>query len=249
MAENTDPNAETEEHPAGLQPRLKQWIITYAPLLAAVVTAILFVLIIASLFWPFLRFSGMPETTLLRELADSAVARGLITFLVAVSTVGIALILTVYAVATQDPKAKENFAMAKEVLSSLVGVLGTIVGFYFGSTTTPPAQAVPPPPAQVSALRVESVTVQPSEVKNGDTVTVRGKIMGGKLPYDYTINFQPESIPPLQHKSSRDGSFEEKVVVPQGIAPGTTVEMTISAKDQAGGSITFDKPVQVRIGP
>jgi len=118
--------------------RLKQFFVSNATVLAAVITAGMFVVIIGSLFWPYIHFTGTPEKTLLHELSNTEVARGLITFLVAVSTVGIALILTVYAVATQDPKAKENFGLAKEVLSSLIGVLGTIVGFYFGSTMTPP---------------------------------------------------------------------------------------------------------------
>jgi len=73
--------------------------------------------------------------------------------LVAVATVGIALVLVVYVV-TSDKKdqVKEGFPLAKEVLTSLIGVLGTIVGFYFGSTTgSPTTTAAEQQPAVTTA--------------------------------------------------------------------------------------------------
>jgi hypothetical protein len=62
-------------------------------------------------------------------------ARILITFLVAVTTVAIAVLATLTAMVVREYK--ERFALAKEVLTLLVGILGTIVGFYFGSATQP----------------------------------------------------------------------------------------------------------------
>jgi beta-lactam-binding protein with PASTA domain len=71
----------------------------------------------------------------LRTLADKEVARGLITFLIAITTVGIALILALSTIVlkggTDDDK---RFDRGKQVLTILIGVLGTIVGFYFGSS-------------------------------------------------------------------------------------------------------------------
>lgn len=60
-------------------------------------------------------------------------ARNLITFLVAVITIVIALILTLMAFFSTSPDLKERFSMGKEILTILIGVLGTIVGFYYGS--------------------------------------------------------------------------------------------------------------------
>lgn len=65
--------------------------------------------------------------------ADDA-ARILITFLVAVATVGIAFLAVLTAMVIREYK--ERFALAKEVLTILVGILGTIVGFYFGVANT-----------------------------------------------------------------------------------------------------------------
>lgn len=58
-------------------------------------------------------------------------ARNLITFLVAVGTIAIAFLAILTAMVIRE--FKERFALAKEVLTILVGVLGTIVGFYFGT--------------------------------------------------------------------------------------------------------------------
>jgi hypothetical protein len=72
----------------------------------------------------------------LENLADREVARGLITFLIAITTVGIAIILAVASITgALDDK---RFDEGKQVLSILIGVLGTIVGFYFGSSTQQP---------------------------------------------------------------------------------------------------------------
>lgn len=69
-----------------------------------------------------------------RQGADSTeAARNLITFLVAVITIVIALILTLMAFFSNLPDLKERFAMGREILTILIGVLGTIVGFYYGS--------------------------------------------------------------------------------------------------------------------
>ena len=59
-------------------------------------------------------------------------ARNLITFLVAVGTIAIAFLAILTAMVIRE--FKERFAAAKEVLTILVGILGTIVGFYFGTT-------------------------------------------------------------------------------------------------------------------
>lgn len=80
----------------------------------------------------------------LEELGNLEIARGLITFLIAFTTVGIAVILTISTVVIQDsPENDKRFDRGKQVLTVLIGVLGTIVGFYFagsqgtGSASTP----------------------------------------------------------------------------------------------------------------
>jgi hypothetical protein len=70
----------------------------------------------------------------LEELGKFEIARGLITFLIAFTTVGIALILAISTVVLQDsPENDKRFDRGKQILTVLIGVLGTIVGFYFAS--------------------------------------------------------------------------------------------------------------------
>lgn len=62
-------------------------------------------------------------------------ARGMITLLFTVGTVIIALLLTLSAIFLTGSDAKERFDRGKEVLSLLIGIFGTIIGFYFGSAS------------------------------------------------------------------------------------------------------------------
>jgi hypothetical protein len=80
----------------------------------------------------------------LTKLADKEVARGLITFLIAIATAGIAIILAISTlVLTEGDEGDKRFDRGKQVLTTLIGVLGTIVGFYFGSATERAPVSVP----------------------------------------------------------------------------------------------------------
>jgi hypothetical protein len=60
-------------------------------------------------------------------------ARGLITTLFAIMTVTLALILILSVLFSSSPDYEKRFVLGKEVLTIFIGILGTIVGFYFGS--------------------------------------------------------------------------------------------------------------------
>ena len=100
-------------------------------------------------------FSFALNEQMLGQLAKVEQARGLITFLFAVATVGIALIivLAIFLSTGTPEEVKERFQMGKDVLAVLIGVFGTIIGFYFGSQLAQPGEietrieAEAPPPA------------------------------------------------------------------------------------------------------
>jgi magnesium-transporting ATPase (P-type) len=107
----------------------------------------------------------------LYQLQETAVSRGLITFLVALVTVSIALVIAVWVVASEveDEKLKQRFAYAKDILATLVGILGTILGFYFGSTE------------QKSS---ESLSLAELQFRSGQLIV---SASGGTPPFRFTI--------------------------------------------------------------
>jgi len=92
----------------------------------------------------------------LQHVANTETARGLITFLIVFSTVGIALILTISTVVTSGgANFDKQFDQGKQVLTSLLAITGTIVGFYYGATK--PDVAKPPLKITTSTLEAGKV--------------------------------------------------------------------------------------------
>jgi len=87
--------------------------------------------ILAGILLPGLKFRD--------AMGDPSIARGVITFLFAFGTISIALLIAAasYWVGNND-ELKERFGYAKDILMVLIGILGTIIGFYFGTPDTPP---------------------------------------------------------------------------------------------------------------
>ncbi len=106
-------------------------------------------------------------------------ARGLITFLIAIGTIAIAVILTLASVimeASDTDALKERLSKGKEILTVLVGVLGTIVGFYFASNAEGPV---------AGKMTVAIVDAQKT-VEAGADFSVLAMTTGGEMPYDST---------------------------------------------------------------
>jgi hypothetical protein len=106
-------------------------------------------------------------------------ARGLITYLFAIVTIGTAVLLIVSALTgTDDLAHQRRFQRGKEILSLLLGLFGTIVGFYFGSEISQGNVAV----LQTAPLRVGRSGTPPNS-----KITVTTYVSGGKAPYEYAI--------------------------------------------------------------
>lgn len=86
-----------------------------------------------------LLFARSFNPAFLQQIATIEAARGLITFLFAVATVGIAVIVVLAAfLGNGSPEElAERFQRGKDVLTILIGVFGAILGFYFGSDDRP----------------------------------------------------------------------------------------------------------------
>jgi hypothetical protein len=81
----------------------------------------------------FLLFGVIGKNQLLDRLSHIEHAGGLVAFTLTVGTISTAILVTLGALMGRDGEARERIYRAKEILTILIGVLGTIVGFYFGS--------------------------------------------------------------------------------------------------------------------
>lgn len=103
----------------------------------------------------------------LSRLSDPAYARGLITWLIVLTAIGLAFIL-VYQAFNSSHQGDEGFRRGREVFAGLMGIVGTIVGFYFGS-----------------ADKGQALLTLAEPILEGSTVTTF--VAGGTPPYRYTL--------------------------------------------------------------
>ena len=147
------------------------------------------------------------DAQVIRRLSDPGFARGLITFLISVATIGLAFVLVFQSFSTDD----NSFRRAREIFAGLMGVLGTIVGFYFGSAE------------KTTALP----EIAPIKLSGSQLVT---HVTGGNRPYRYSITSTDKDFKELR-KISEDGWIVE--VLEQPAKPGTTITIEVTdIKDQ-----------------
>lgn len=148
--------------------------------------------------------------------------RGMITLLISVVTVGIALILVLSTIVSQNFEEK-RFSQGKEILTALLGVLGTIVGFYFGNT----------PDDSVSRLTSAVPVLRKIDAQN---TTLSTRIEGGKSPYYYVAIFTPASISTAHGKSDDAGRIEINV---GALDPNESIGVALNITDSAGRSSQY----------
>jgi hypothetical protein len=99
----------------------------------------------------------------LKDLAIIDNARGLLTFLFGLTTVGISIIVVLSVFLSRGSKDElgERFQRGKDILTVLIGVFGAILGYYFGTDkgTAPPRE--PAPQTQQSPRGVVEAPIPP----------------------------------------------------------------------------------------
>jgi hypothetical protein len=159
----------------------------------------------------------LTDTAVIRRLTDPPFARGLITFIITVATIGLAFVLVCESFAAgSDDKFDERFRRAREILALLMGILGTIVGFYFGSAQQ----------SNVGPLGI-------AEVKAADRQLIT-YISGGSPPYRYSINSTDPVFKTIKDKTSQDGWIVEGFTQP--FQAGSTI--TVSATDSKDQTVS-----------
>jgi hypothetical protein len=171
-------------------------------LIAVVGTFILAAIVIAVLI--LILWVLMGGGKFLTQISQIETARGLITFLVCLATVGIALMLVLGGLLLNGENKEDRekrFSQGKDVLTVLVGILGTILGFYFASDqSTRNASANAAAMTNVAAMNVAPVLL--ARVPGGTTVTMGTSITGGKPPYTYSVSLTDGTVLIKDEKNS-----------------------------------------------
>lgn len=209
------------------------------------------VLSVVGILFVYFLFSGLFGTggKFLAGLKDHDLARGVITYLVAGTTVAIAMILVMASIFSGGKDLDKRFTLGKEVLTVLIGVLGTIIGFYYGASTKTDGLANR---AATAIYQAADLKITPEQPKVGTPFNLNGNIVGGTPPYTYSIKFDPAVItPPITDQTSADGKINHDLQVAADAPPGE-VSFVIEIKDSKGKAETLkeeNQKITVVAGP
>ena len=155
------------------------------------------------------------DSQFLYALRSAEVSRGLITFLVAVTTVSLAILVVLYAISSTLPEdqIKERLGFSKEILTTMVGILGTVLGFYFGSS---------------DKLGTQALQLADVQFRAGQILT---HVSGGSVPYRYTISYPGQDAKTKAMLISKDGWIIEQLN-PIPTKPETFAFEIIDSKEQ-----------------
>jgi hypothetical protein len=184
---------------------------------------------------------GIDRGGVLTAMARSEFARGLITYLFAVVTIGTAVVLVLAALlSTGDEVSERRFQHGKEILSLLLGIFGTMVGFYFGAET---ASA---PRGDAAVFRMSPINVSPEIVQAGGRIVIRAVVSGGAPPYRFGIAFGTDEPRPQEPVPS-SGWIVKEVAVPPEARAGEILTVRVLVADSAGKKT--DQTSQLPIKP
>jgi hypothetical protein len=144
--------------------------------------------------------------SIVHKLGNADLARGVITFIFATGTIGIALLVALGAL-IGDHKG-DQLAKAKDVLTVLIGVFGTILGFYFGTAANGNAQK----------LEVADIGIADKQLTT--------HVTGGTPEYHYSITSSGNEFKPIKDQISTDGW-----IITQLDAPPKTGKITVDVTD------------------
>jgi hypothetical protein len=180
------------------------------------------------------------DKVVLTGMARSEFARGLITYLFAVVTIGTAVVLVLSALLSSgDEVSEKRFQHGKEILSLLLGLFGTMVGFYFGAETASSKD-------QTAVFRMSPADVSPQTSEVGGRITVRAVVSGGTPPYRFGVGFSSDDPQPQEPVSATGWIVKEVPVPPKGRA-GDMLVVRVVVIDASAKRI--DQTSQVQLKP
>jgi uncharacterized membrane protein YfcA len=184
---------------------------------------------------------GILAGHLLTSLSDPKIARGLITFLIAVVTVSIALIMVLSTIMLKDgDDADKRFDRGKQILTTMIGVLGTIVGFYFGSAgTEPKSSPVSNIEQQTSPIKLTTTSLPDGTANTPYTTKI--EVTGGVPPLKWSIE------PALPAGLSLDTSIGAVSGTPTKVSPKTKYKITVVDSATPAASSTAEITLEIKL--
>lgn len=221
------PAKHSEDAPTGLKAYLNPVTILAGGMLLAIV-----LLIGASTL-------GLDKGLVLAKMGQVEFARGLITYLFAVVTIGTAVVLVVSALTTEETPAHERrFERGKEILALLLGVFGTIVGYYFGS-------AVANGQTGETLVTVVPIHLSTTTVAPGTQFNLTTYVSGGKPPYTFATGYDNDTVKPGEPVEA--SGWILKTVTAPSMAAQKPVTLHLVVQDVDGHSTDTAVPMMVTL--
>ena len=178
---------------------------------------------------------GWDNGDVVSRMSQPDFARGIIAYLLAVTTIGVAVIVGLSGLMGSS---KEQFDRGKDVLALLLGVFGTVIGFYFGSATVADVSVMP---LNVSPPLFSETTVQP-----GAMFTVAAFVQGGVPPFQYTITLDDDK-PLATGVVGTDGWLRATVSVPSSRIKDELLTVKVKLIDSS--QKTASSVAQIAVAP
>ena len=161
--------------------------------------------------------------TLLLNLAKKDFARGLITYLFAVGTIGCMAVILSYVFTAKSNFDEKRASFAKDIFSILIGIFGTIVGYYYGSETNTLK------PSFREDLKVSKIgRVIPD---SDSTKFYAYQVNGGSYPYCYKVK--------LNDKLFDEGYVDGIILVREDKLNASVKYLKIEVRDINGTEYSF----------
>jgi hypothetical protein len=175
---------------------------------------------------------GIFRGNFLSSIAKPEQARGLITFLFSVTTIAIFLLIAVATFYMDKTQLGDRFDKAKDVLTLMIGIFGTILGFYYGSLANATGEGGV---MRLANIEVPSVVVAPDE-----KTTVTATVLGGIAPITYDLYFSDPTgtvktdTLTVKDKPATGEAIAQAVTIPADITRPASVTFTLVARDVKG---------------
>ncbi len=171
---------------------------------------------------------GINQSGFLVSLAQPSQARGFITFLFAISTIALFMLVGVTTFWMEKDEVEVRFSKAKDLLTLIIGIFGTILGFYFGTANN-----------DANMLSLANVPPNFSAVSGG-TTTISATVLGGVAPvtYDLTLS-DPTGIVNTDRMQVKDklvvgGTIAQSVAIPADMTSTTALNFSVIVHDAKG---------------